>query len=105
MLPQPSSNVVLYTYDNVSGIPSAGTTINVPSGGIIIWSGASSNIPSGYVLCNGLNGTPNLQNSFVVGTGNSFSDNNTGGFVNTGVVTSAGAVAPLYYALAYIMKT
>ena len=100
-----SSNVVLYTYDDVSGIPSAGTTINVPSGGIIIWSGSSTNIPSGYVLCNGLNGTPNLQNSFVVGTGNSFSDNNTGGFVNSGVVTSAGSVAPLYYALAYIMKT
>ena len=100
-----ASNVVLYTYDNVSGIPSAGTTLNVPSGGIIIWSGSSTNIPSGYVLCNGLNGTPNLQNSFVVGTGSSFIDNAIGGFTSNTYMTSAGTVAPLYYALAYIMKT
>jgi len=100
-----ASNIVLYTYDNVSGIPSAGSTVNVPSGGIIIWSGSSTNIPSGYVLCNGLNGTPNLQNSFVVGVGTSFIDNAVGGFANSGVMTSAGTVAPLYYALAYIMKT
>lgn len=100
-----ASNVVLYTYDNISGIPSAGSTVNVPTGGIMIWSGSSTNIPTGYALCNGLNGTPNLQNSFVVGTGSSFADNATGGFVNTGVMASAGSVAPLYYALAYIMKT
>ena len=100
-----ASNVVLYTYDNVSGIPTAGTTLNVPSGGIMIWSGSSANIPSGYVICNGLNGTPNLQNSFVVGSGSGFVDNSIGGFTSNIYMTSAGTVAPLYYALAYIMKT
>ena len=37
----------------------------VPSGGIIMWSG--STIPEGWVLCNGSNGTPNLQNRFIQG--------------------------------------
>ena len=47
----------------------------------------------------------NLQNSFVVGAGNNFSVNTTGGFASSGVMTSTGANQPLYYALAYIMKT
>jgi hypothetical protein len=100
-----SANVTLYTYDNISGIPSAGSVINVPSGGIIIWSGAATAIPSGYALCNGSNGTPNLQDSFVVGAGNSYSVNAGGGFASSGVMTSVGSNPPLYYALAYIMKT
>ena len=100
-----SSNVTLYTYDNMSGIPSAGSVINVPSGGIIVWSGAATSIPTGYVLCNGTNGTPNLQNSFVIGSGGSFASNVTGGFASSGVMTSTGSNFPLYYALAYIMKT
>ncbi len=100
-----SSNVTLYTYDNISGIPSAGSVINVPSGGIIVWSGSASAIPSGYVLCNGTNNTPNLQDSFVVGAGNSYLVNAGGGFASSGVMTSTGSNPPLYYALAYIMKT
>ena len=100
-----SANVTLYTYDNISGIPGAGSIVNVPSGGIIVWSGAVTDIPTGYVLCNGTNGTPNLQDSFVVGAGNSYAINNTGGFVSSGVMTSVGSNLPLYYALAYIMKT
>jgi hypothetical protein len=100
-----SANVVLYTYDNINGIPPASSVVNVPSGGIIIWSGLSTAIPTGYILCNGTNGTPNLQNSFVVGAGNNFATNATGGFASSGVMTSTGSNQPLYYALAYIMKT
>jgi len=100
-----SANVTLYTYDNISGIPGAGSVVNVPSGGIIIWSGSSTSVPSGYVLCNGQSGTPDLRNSFVIGAGSSYTVNNTGGFVSSGVMTSAGSNTPLYYALAYIMKT
>lgn len=100
-----SSNNVLYTYDNIAGIPSSTSIVNVPSGAILVWSGAVSAVPSGYVLCNGQNGTPNLQDSFVVGSGNTFSVNATGGFVSSGVMTSIGTNAPLYYSLAYIMKT
>lgn len=39
----------------------------VPSGGIIMWSGSIATIPTGWFLCNGSNGTPDLRNAFVVG--------------------------------------
>jgi hypothetical protein len=51
----------------------------VPSGGIILWSGAANAIPSGYFLCNGSNGTPNLENQFVIGAGNTYAVGATGG--------------------------
>ena len=38
-----------------------------PSGGIIMWSGTIATIPSGWYLCNGSNGTPDLRNKFVIG--------------------------------------
>ena len=52
-----------------------------PSGGIIMWSGAENAIPSGWVLCNGSNSTPDLRNRFVVGagTGSNYSVGDTGG--------------------------
>jgi hypothetical protein len=100
-----SANVTLYTYDNIAGIPSSAEITNVPAGAILVWSGAVSAVPSGYTLCNGQNGTPNLQDSFVVGAGNSFSVNSTGGFASSGVVTTTGVNPPLYYSLAFIMKT
>ena len=39
----------------------------IPSGGIIMWSGNISAIPSGWYLCDGNNSTPDLRNRFVVG--------------------------------------
>jgi len=100
-----AANVTLYTYDNIAGIPSSASLVNVPSGAILVWSGAVSAVPAGYVLCNGVNGTPNLQDSFVVGAGNTFSVNATGGFTSSSTMSSAGTNTPLYYSLAYIMKT
>ena len=41
----------------------------VPKGGIIIWSGSANDIPEGWALCNGQNGTPNLSGRFVLGYG------------------------------------
>ena len=100
-----SANLTLYTYDNISGIPSSAALANVPSGAILMWSGSIATVPTGYVLCNGQSGTPNLQDSFIVGSGNSYSVNATGGFVSSGVMSSVGTNTPLYYSLAYIMKT
>ena len=40
----------------------------VPIGGIIMWSGTT--IPTGWALCNGANGTPNLRNRFIVAADN-----------------------------------
>lgn len=47
---------------------------------MIQWSGSISDIPSGWALCDGNNGTPNLLNRFVKGT-SSASENpgSTGG--------------------------
>jgi len=56
---------------------------SVPTGGIIMWSGAIIDIPSGYALCDGTNGTPDLTDRFVVGAGGSeYSVNDTGGADN-----------------------
>lgn len=41
----------------------------IPSGGIILWSGSANTIPSGWVLCDGNNGTPNLVDKFILGAG------------------------------------
>ena len=66
-----STNAVIQTYDNLYGIIGTSPSVSaVPTGGIIMWSGSIGSIPSGYVLCDGQNGTPNLKDSFVVGSGN-----------------------------------
>ena len=39
----------------------------------------SSTAPSGWYLCNGQNGTPDLRDRFIVGAGNSYSHGATGG--------------------------
>jgi len=49
------------------------------SGGILLWSGAIVDIPSGFVLCNGANGTPDLRDKFVVGAGSTYNPADTGG--------------------------
>jgi hypothetical protein len=38
-----------------------------PAGIIAMWSGLIVNIPTGWYLCNGSNGTPDLRNRFVIG--------------------------------------
>ena len=50
-----------------------------PSGGIIIWSGASDAVPSGWALCDGANGTPDLRGRFVVGAGGTYAVGASGG--------------------------
>lgn len=59
----------------------------VPSGGIIMWSGATSAIPAGFALCNGTNGTPDLRDRFVIGAGNTYAVNSTGGTADAIVVS------------------
>ena len=55
------------------------TNSQFPSGGIIMWSGSTASIPSGWHLCDGTSGTPDLQDRFVVGAGLSYGVGNTGG--------------------------
>lgn len=60
-----------------------GVTATAPSGAIGLWAGTLSNIPSGWVVCDGNNGTPNLLDRFVQGVPNSSTDpGSTGGANN-----------------------
>ena len=45
------------------------SSAEVPSGTIVMWSGELSTIPSGWVLCDGSNGTPDLRDVFLYGWG------------------------------------
>ena len=49
----------------------------VPSGFIGMWSG--SDVPDGWYLCDGTNGTPDLRNRFIVGAGSTYNIGDTGG--------------------------
>lgn len=51
----------------------------LPRGIITMWSGATNAVPSGWALCDGNNGTPNLKDRFIVGAGQSYDVGNTGG--------------------------
>ena len=68
---------------NISGNGSGLSGIEAfVTGMIILWSGAADAIPSGFVLCNGSNNTPDLRGRFVVGYADNDSDydvNDTGG--------------------------
>lgn len=52
---------------------------SVPSGVILLWSGAIEDIPDGWVLCNGENDTPDLTDRFVI-----HADADSGGTNNVG---------------------
>lgn len=84
-----ANDVLIYTYDNIYGIlgtiPTSSST--VPSGMILLWSGSIGSIPAGYYLCDGSNGTPDLRNRFVVGAGDSYAVNATGGSADAIVVS------------------
>ena len=40
---------------------------SLPKGIVVMWSGRIADIPSGWALCDGTNGTPDLRDKFVVG--------------------------------------
>lgn len=62
----------------------AASSALIPTGIISLWYGSIATIPSGWTLCNGSNGTPDLRNRFVIGA---HSDN--GGVANTTITTSS----------------
>ena len=51
----------------------------IPMGGIIMWSGNANNVPDGWKLCDGTDGTPNLKGKFIVGYDPADSDYNSVG--------------------------
>ena len=77
------------SYNSSTGVMSFSAPSAFVQGMIILWSGNTSNIPPGFVLCDGNNSTPNLTDRFVVGAGAGYSPGATGG--------SANATLPLHY--------
>ena len=73
---------------NAQGLVTGGSNVDVtagllaylvPRGSILLWSGSLGTIPSGWVLCDGSNGTPDLRNQFVLGAGTTYTPGSTGG--------------------------
>ena len=81
----------------MDGVTATATEINLlagkttletfPVGGIIMWSGTVAAIPTGWALCDGTNGTPNLTGKFVV-----HADADSGGTYNVGDTGGADSV-------------
>lgn len=65
--------------DTAATVPDASITaaklapsLTIPAGAILIWSGQPNQVPAGWALCNGTNGTPDLRDRFVVGAGSGY---------------------------------
>ncbi len=74
-----------YTGNEMDGLLDNANSL---SGIIVMWSGAIDKIPTGWLLCDGTNGTPDLRNRFIVGAGTDYSVGNTGGSNNVTLTTS-----------------
>jgi microcystin-dependent protein len=85
-----STNAVIQTYDNLYGIIGVQATsgATIPAGLISMWSGSIGSIPSGWYLCDGSNGTPNLTDRFVIGAGSAYAVNGVGGATSVTLVTA-----------------
>ena len=57
------------------------------AGMIMLWSGSSATIPTGWLLCDGNNSTPDLRNRFVVGATSTYAVGATGGSADAIVVS------------------
>ncbi len=68
----------------------SGNTNPIPAGVIVMWSGSVNSIPSGWALCDGTSGTPNLKGRFIIGysatTGN-YTMGATGGDYSVALTT------------------
>jgi hypothetical protein len=71
---------------NIRSVYAESLAAAVPSGLISMWSGSIATIPSGWYLCNGSNGTPDLRDRFVVGAGSTYAVAATGGTADAVVV-------------------
>ena len=77
------------TSNGASALPTWQTPASAFSAGmILLWSGTIATIPSGWALCNGSNGTPDLRDRFIVGAGSTYAVNATGGSATTTLSTA-----------------
>lgn len=60
-----ASNAIALTLASATIIASQACKITLPTGVIAMWSGSEASIPSGWNLCDGSNGTPDLRGWFI----------------------------------------
>lgn len=86
---QTAATVTLQTLDDLYPILQSAPAVSATfsAGMIILWSGSLGSIPSGWVLCDGTNATPDLRDRFVVAAGNAYAIGATGGSADAIVVT------------------
>ena len=78
------TNVSAFTND-AGYITSSSVPSGVPSGTIVMYN--SSSAPSGWVICDGSNSTPDLRDKFILAAGSSYSVGDTGGSADAIVVS------------------
>lgn len=85
-----ADDTTIQTYDNLYGIIGVQATsgATIPAGLISMWSGSIGSIPSGWYLCDGSNGTPNLTDRFIIGAGSTYAVNGTGGVSSVTLTTN-----------------
>jgi hypothetical protein len=88
----PGSSGNLLTSNGTTWTSAAAPTAFL-TGMIILWSGSIASIPSGWALCNGSNGTPDLRNRFIVGAGSTYSVDATGGSADAIVVSHTHTIS------------
>lgn len=91
------------TADTQRAIEAAVASVDFPPGMIVIWSGAT--IPTGWALCDGANGTPDLRGRFIYGGSSGDTTGTQGSWDSGWGGTNGGAHDLTYYVKAvFIMK-
>ena len=85
-----SAGSTIGTYDNIYGIVGVQTAVGttIPAGMISIWYGSIGSVPTGWYLCDGSNGTPDLRDRFIIGAGSTYAVSSTGGSLTATLTTS-----------------
>jgi microcystin-dependent protein len=65
-------------------------TLAFSVGMIMMWSGAIGSVPTGWALCDGTDGTPDLRGKFIAGAGSVYAIGDTGGAATDAITTAAG---------------
>jgi len=71
----------------------------VPRGAIVMWSGTLASIPSGWALCDGTNGTPNLSDRFIYSVHAGENPGGTGGSATIPAHSHSVDIAPFNSAI------
>ena len=81
----PNHSAALLTSGTIPDARLANSSLFV-TGMILMYTGSTA--PSGWAICNGSNGTPDLRDRFIVGAGSAYSVNNTGGAASVTLTTA-----------------